>query len=393
MRRSALTCLVLCLVGSASAASNGHRRSAGPHVRVGDLPGVTARRKERRHRRRRSSAEVSATIGRGGGESASSPSSSDAVEGLKNSLASALASVCAKSLLQPFDTIKSVQQHHEGDLSLLSAAKMITTREGGAGFWELYAGLAASAIGSMPSIGIYYGVYSYGKRVLIPYLQETYGSKKSGGGDNNSNSKASIMSDNALKLVAVGISAALGNTAASAFRVPYEVVKQKLQTGQYTGTMTCISAMFKADGMRAFFPSGGVAIQMLRDIPYAIFTLMAYEVLRDNYVTQAETTSPFRDAVAGATAGGFGTFMTNPLDVLKTRLQVQPELYSGSVLLCTKMALEEAGPTVFMRGIVPRMMHKIPANGAFFVFFEFFRRLLRVEGAHDVKGSKSETKR
>ena len=269
---------------------------------------------------------------------------------------------------------------------------MITTRKGGGGFWGLYAGLAASAIGSMPSIGIYYGVYSYGKRTLTPYLQETYGSKRSGDGDNNSD-KAPIMSDNALKLAAVGMSAALGNTAASAFRVPYEVVKQKLQTGQYTGTMTCLSAMFKADGMRAFFPSGGVAIQMIRDIPYAIFTLMAYEVLRDHYVTQAETTSPFRDAVAGATAGGFGTFMTNPMDVLKTRLQVQPELYGGSVIRCTKMALEEAGPAVFMRGIVPRMMHKIPANGAFFVFFEFYRRLLRVEGAHDVKGSKSESKR
>ena len=224
---------------------------------------------------------------------------------------------------------------------------------------------------------------------MIPYLQETYGSKRSDDGEG----KAPIMSDNALKLVAVGISAALGNSAASAFRVPYEVVKQKLQTGQYTDTMTCLSAMFKADGMKAFFPSGGVAIQMLRDIPYAIFTLMAYEILRDNYVTQAETTSPFRDAVAGATAGGFGTFMTNGLDVIKTRLQVEPELYGGSVILCTKMALEEAGPAVFMRGIVPRMMHKIPANGAFFVFFEFFRRLLRVEGAHDVKGSKSESKR
>ena len=52
---------------------------------------------------------------------------------------------------------------------------MITTRDGGAGFMELYAGLAASANGSMPSIGIYYGVYSYAKRVMIPHLQEKYG--------------------------------------------------------------------------------------------------------------------------------------------------------------------------------------------------------------------------
>jgi solute carrier family 25 S-adenosylmethionine transporter 26 len=120
---------------------------------------------------------------------------------------------------------------------------------------------------------------------------------------------------------------------------------------------------------------------------------MAYEILRDSYVTQAETTSPVRDMIAGATAGGFGTFMTNGLDVIKTRLQIEPELYGGSVLRCTQMALDEAGPAVFMRGMVPRLMHKIPANGFFFVFFEFYRRLLRCEGAHDVKGASTEEKR
>lgn len=352
----------------------------------------TSNKIRRRRRRRPSAVPSAAIISRGGGDSPSpSPSkkSSDAVEGLKNSLASALASLCAKSLLQPFDTIKSVQQHHQGrPLSFLAAARTITTRPGGAGPLELYAGLAASAIGSMPSIGIYYGVYSYGKRVLIPHFQERYGSKRS-----DKDRRAPIMSDNALKLGAVAISAAMGNAAASAFRVPYEVVKQKLQTGQYTGTMTCLSAMFKADGVRAFFPSGGVAIQMLRDIPYAVFTLMAYEMLRDSYVTQAETTSPVRDMIAGATAGGFGTFMTNGLDVIKTRLQIEPELYGGSVRRCTQMALEEAGPAVFMRGMVPRLMHKIPANGFFFVFFEFYRRLLRCEGAHDVKGASADEKR
>ena len=89
--------------------------------------------------------------------------------------------------------------------------------------------------------------------------------------------------------------------------------------------------------------------------------------------------------IAGATAGGFGAFMTNGLDVIKTRLQTDPEVYGGSVLLCTRMALEEGGPAVFMRGIVSRLIHKIPANGFFFFFFEAFRRLLKVEGAHETK--------
>ena len=33
----------------------------------------------------------------------------------------------------------------------------------------------------------------------------------------------------------------------------------------------------------------------------------------------------------------------------------------------------------FLRGSVPRLMHKIPANGFFFVFYEFFRRVLGAE--------------
>ena len=41
--------------------------------------------------------------------------------------------------------------------------------------------------------------------------------------------------------------------------------------------------------------------------------------------------------------------------------------------------LEEGGPMAFLRGSVPRLMHKIPANGCFFVFYEFFQRVLRVE--------------
>ena len=83
--------------------------------------------------------------------------------------------------------------------------------------------------------------------------------------------------------------------------------------------------------------------------------------------------------VAGGIAGGTGSFATNPMDVLKTRLQVDSSLYGGSVIACTKATYAEGGAAAFLRGSVPRLMHKIPANGAFFVFYELFRKLLGVE--------------
>ena len=88
--------------------------------------------------------------------------------------------------------------------------------------------------------------------------------------------------------------------------------------------------------------------------------------------------------IAGATAGGIGSYLTNPLDVIKTRLQTVAGAngaapYGGSISTCAAAIMEEGGPTAFLRGSVPRLMHKIPANGCFFVFYEFFRRVLQVE--------------
>jgi len=75
---------------------------------------------------------------RGGG------SSSAAMDGLKNSLASALAAACSKTLLAPLDTIKTVQQYHRStltggyskSLSFLQAINLIVSRP--KGFREFY---------------------------------------------------------------------------------------------------------------------------------------------------------------------------------------------------------------------------------------------------------------
>jgi solute carrier family 25 S-adenosylmethionine transporter 26 len=161
--------------------------------------------------------------------------------------------------------------------------------------------------------------------------------------------------------------------------VPHEVVKQKLQTGEYSSTIGAIGTMWAESGMRAFFPMGGVTIQMMRDIPYAIVTLLSYECLREHWVRKAAHESPHRDMIAGGLAGGLGSWATNPMDVLKTRMQIDDGgVYGGSVLICASKTLHDDGPMAFWRGTAPRLMHKIPANATFFVFYEFFRKILGV---------------
>jgi len=234
-----------------------------------------------------------------------------------------------------------------------------------------------SVIGSMPSVGLYFGVYSYSKRTLGPILHRSIPTT-------TNNNKSNLP-----KTLTIALSAAIGNTVASFSRVPYEVVKQKLQTGEYTHTFGALSSMMKSPNpLASFFPMGGVSAQMARDIPYAIITLLSYEYLRDHWVQVVEerrggVVSPWRNMVTGGLAGGIGSYLTNPMDVIKTRLQMQTTdvvKYAG-VWDCARLTLEEDSAMAFLRGSVPRLMHKIPANAVFFVAYEMFRQLLRVEDA------------
>jgi hypothetical protein len=65
---------------------------------------------------------------------------SDAMEGLKSSLASALAAGCSKTLLAPFDTLKTVQQYNRQSsgtaLSFWQAVQLVVARP--KGFLEFY---------------------------------------------------------------------------------------------------------------------------------------------------------------------------------------------------------------------------------------------------------------
>uniref|UniRef100_A0A7S3L8P2 Mitochondrial carrier protein n=1 Tax=Amphora coffeiformis TaxID=265554 RepID=A0A7S3L8P2_9STRA len=288
-------------------------------------------------------------IARGGAEG----SISAWIDGVKSGLASALAAACVKTLLQPIDAIKTMQQYYQSTgqaLSVVGACREIWNL---GGFGKFYAGLGVTVIGAMPGVSLYFGVYQYCKKKL----------RATPWGERN-------------PLVAVAVSAAIGNSVASFSRVPYEVLKQKLQMGVYDTTWEALVAAAK-NPVAMLFPKGGVAIQMIRDVPYAIATLLVYEMLQGAFTGVAKE----RDFLLGGLAGGFGSWVTNPMDVIKTRLQTNSDLYEGSVVVCAKAVWGEGGAAAFLRGAVPRLAHKIPANAFFFLFYETFRRILGVEEA------------
>ncbi|KAL3907369.1 MAG: hypothetical protein SGILL_008906, partial [Bacillariaceae sp.] len=223
------------------------------------------------------------------------------------------------------------------------------------------AGAGVAVVGSMPSVGLYFGIYSFCKKTFQQWDPDHYEQRQT---------------------LYIALSAAIGNTIASASRVPYEVIKQKLQMNVYSSMGDAIRDL----SLATLFPTGGIASQMLRDIPYAVVTLLTYEHLKTVWKPRAEKTFPdvpnrSWDMIVGGLAGGVGSYVTNPADVIKTRLQMDSAagLYGGSIRTCAAKTLQEGGPAAFMRGSVPRLLHKVPANSFFFLFYEFFRSVLRVQ--------------
>ena len=301
-------------------------------------------------------------------------------DGLKSGIASGLAAIVAKVILQPFDTIKTVQQYQTAtNLGPIGTGIDIVKKRGIAGLWS---GIGVTVIGSSPSVAIYFGVYSSCKKRL------------------------SLVFPPHMKYVVVALSAMIGNTIASVFRVPYEVFKQRIQAGQHFTTWEAVSYSWKNEGLIGLFGGGKLTSQIFRDVPYAMVTLVSYEILQSlltKLVYDIETsrkinkiidksendksifeTKKVKDAICGSAAGGLGTLVTTPMDVIKTRMMTSNR-YSSVVDASIDIARKEGLGTFFV-GTIPRLAHKIPANGIFFLCYELFKTMLDVPSDVEASG-------
>lgn len=288
-------------------------------------------------------------------------------DGIKNGVASGLAAVVVKTILQPFDTIKTVQQFQSIKIGPIATGMHIINTRGIVGLWS---GMLVTAIGSTPSVAVYFGCYSSCKKKLTTLFPTN------------------------MKLVAVALSAAIGNTVASVLRVPYEIYKQRIQAGQHLTTLEAIRWSWENEGLFGLFDKGKLSSQIIRDVPYAIVTLVSYELLqtliakivadmKSNRVKDSSMSESvfinkkIRDAFCGSAAGGFGALVTTPMDVIKTRMMTSSK-YS-SVADASLRIMRDEGLLAFFTGTIPRLMHKIPANGIFFLCYELFRGILDVD--------------
>lgn len=239
--------------------------------------------------------------------------------------AGGIAGLSADVILFPLDTIKTRLQSEQG------------FRKSG-GFSKVYSGLASAAIGSVPSAAVFFLVYESGKK-LLPDSQ-----------------------------LSVSVSASVGEAVACGIRVPVEVVKQRAQSAAGHSSLQHLKLTIGSEGVRGLYR--GYSVMLIREIPFSFIQFPIWESLKSQVSRRTGRQCDGREAMAcGVVAGGVSAFLTNPLDVSKTRVMLAQKgsrMSGGSVVYALRAIYRESGPRGLFAGALPRVAW-ISIGGALFL--------------------------
>ncbi|KAI1307971.1 Mitochondrial dicarboxylate carrier [Halotydeus destructor] len=271
-----------------------------------------------------------------------------------------LSAIMAATFTHPLDLLKVILQTPSvgkaKTTSLLSTTANIIKKEG---VFALYNGLTASWLRQVTYSTTRFGIYEVCKQRLmadgqtnIPFYQ---------------------------KVLLAGFSGACGGFVGT----PGDMINVRMQNDiklpseerrNYKHAIDGVTKVYKNEGMKALF--NGATTATLRAALVTVGQIAMYDqykqlllahmgdIFQDNLVTHFTASS-----LAGATA----TTLTQPLDVMKTRMMnAAPGVYP-TIGHCARSIFKDLGPMGFFRGYVPAFVRLAPHTILMFVFFEQLR--------------------
>jgi len=257
------------------------------------------------------------------------------VRAAQHVVAGSFAGVAEHSFMFPLDTMKTIMQVRNAPAGAGGSAPAMAAYEGFVmpafaqmaeqqGMRRLWRGVQTMFTGCIPAHGAYFTIYESCKPVFGQWLTgEAHGpaAAEAGGGAAASAAAAAAPVPPREAALAAGAAVALGTMVHDLVMTPMDVCKQRLQLGYHKNSVyDCACAIMRQEGARAFVLSYPTTLIM--NVPYALVMGTTNEALR-NAIDPSGRLSVGGYFAAGATAGIVAAAATNPLDVVKTRLQTQ----------------------------------------------------------------------
>ncbi|CAI5674395.1 unnamed protein product [Oreochromis niloticus] len=256
---------------------------------------------------------------------------------IKAFMCGSLSGTCSTLLFQPLDLVKTRLQTLQtgvqpgsGRVGMVSVLLSVVRTERLLGLWK---GVSPSFVRTIPGVGIYFSTYYSLKQ---HFLQD----RRPG----------------AAEAVLLGGGA---RTVAGVVMLPVTVVKTRFECGRYSygSVIGALRSVCQTEGPAALF--SGLMATLLRDVPFSGIYVMFYSQTKASLPKGKEiSTSPVAPVAnfsCGVLAGVLASLITQPADVVKTHVQVNPQLQTAEAIRYIYM---EYGLQGFFRGAVPRSLRR-----------------------------------
>lgn len=146
-----------------------------------------------------------------------------------------------------------------------------------------------------------------------------------------------------------------------------------MRTNEPSSVLWCsgrgmMARIASVEGFRGVYR--GLLATLMRDVPFSVFMFPAQAELVNHFHSQYGKRS-IHDFFGGVIAGGFAAAAVTPMDVIKTRCQLEMRPgYTLSIPEAVRMVLKDAGPSGFTRGMLARAVTIAPIFGLSFLIFE-----------------------
>ncbi|EPY16388.1 solute carrier family 25 (mitochondrial S-adenosylmethionine transporter), member 26 [Strigomonas culicis] len=285
--------------------------------------------------------------------------------------AASCATIVAKSLLHPLDTLKCRMQLYEPPRGAGAVGWWHGLREAYAGRWgatALYGGLAIKVLLYVPYQAVYMCSYNAGREWLQVEAAR------------HGDSHGAYVS----RTAAAAIIAELGSCVV---RVPMETIKMWVQSTASANTMAAARRL-RRGGLRSCLRLA-LPQTMLHDIPYSVTQWITYETLRPwarrlpndgptvgtggrQTFWQCYSADLLRTFVSGGFSGLIASALTVPLDTLRTRMVVTAAHAPGVTLpALVRRVYAVEGVRGFFKGGSMRVLWVTANMAVYFPLFEF----------------------
>lgn len=264
---------------------------------------------------------------------------------MKAFVAGSCSGTCSALLFQPLDLVKTrLQTTVPTPMSLVGAGSTsVSVRSPGMftvighilqkeQLFGLWRGITPSVTRCVPGVGLYFS--------SLHFLTNRFTDGNPG----------------PLEAVCLGI---IARSLSGVCLIPITVVKTRYESGvyNYNSMMQALRGIYVNEGFRGL--TCGLVPTLLRDAPFSGIYLMFYTQMKKNIPAewlQAEN-GAFTNFSCGIVAGLLASTITQPADVLKTKMQLYPNKFPNfhSVVI---YVYKKYGPMGYFKGLSPRIVRR-----------------------------------